>query len=61
MMIDRQLVGDVILAALLAVPTAALARPEGVPHIRTAMTSTKAHVPATALASAGDRQVGLFR
>lgn len=59
-MIDRQLVGDVLLAALLAVPTAALARPD-VPRIQTAAAPAKAHVPVTALATAADRQVGLFR
>jgi hypothetical protein len=61
MMVDRQLLGDLILAVLLAVPTAALARPEGIPQIRTAVAPTRAHVPVTALATAGDRQVGLFR
>ena len=60
-MIDRQLIGDLILAVLLAVPTAALARPEGVPQIRTATVSTPKPVPATALATAADRQIGLFR
>lgn len=60
-MLDRQLIGDVVLAVLLAVPTATLARPAGVPHIRTAVVSAPAPSPAAALATAADRQIGLFR
>jgi hypothetical protein len=60
-MIDRQLIGDVVLAALVAIPAAALARPDGVPHIRTAATSVASQSSAAALAPAGDRQVGIFR
>lgn len=58
-MIDRQLLGDVALAALIALPTAALARPDPIP--RTAAVSTAQHNAAAALASAADRQVGLYR
>jgi hypothetical protein len=36
-MIDRHLIGDVVLAALLAIPTAALARPDAVSHLGTAV------------------------
>jgi hypothetical protein len=60
-MIDRQLIGDVVLAALVAIPAAALARPGGVPQIRTAATSVAAQNSAAALAPAADRQVGIFR
>jgi hypothetical protein len=59
-MVDRQLIGDVVLAALLAIPAAALARPDGVPQIRTAASAPMQN-SAAALAPAGDRQVGLFR
>jgi len=59
-MIDRQLIGDVVIAALVAIPAAALARPDPVPHVRTAV-STPAHNAAVALAPAGDRQIGLYR
>ena len=58
-MIDRQLLGDVVLAALVAIPTAALARADNAPP-RQAV-SAPAHVSTVALASAGERQVGLFR
>jgi len=58
MMFDRQLLGDVLLALLVAIPTAALARPETVPHRQTAAPT---HAPAVALASAADRQIGLYR
>jgi hypothetical protein len=60
-MIDRQLIGDVVFAALLAIPAAALARPDGVPQIRTAATSVPVENSAAALAPAADRQVGIFR
>jgi hypothetical protein len=61
LMIDRQLVGDVILAALLAIPTVALARPESVAHARAAAASIPGHNSMLALASIADRQVGIFR
>lgn len=57
-MVDRQFVGDVMLALLVAIPTAALAQPEEVPH-RHATLSAPAGKPA--LASAADRQIGLYR
>lgn len=60
-MIDRQLVGDVVLAALIAIPTAALARPETTVPKRTTAISAPARNSALALASAADRQVGLVR
>ena len=59
-MIDRQLIGDVVLAALVAIPAAALARPD-LPQIRTAASSAPAAKPAIALAPAEERQVGIFR
>lgn len=59
-MVDRQFVGDVALALLVAIPTAALAQPEAVPH-RHATLSAPAGKPAPALASAADRQIGLYR
>jgi hypothetical protein len=61
MMIDRQLIGDVVLAALIAIPAAALARTNGVPHIRTAMTTSPPGNSAAALAPAAERQVGIYR
>ena len=60
-MIDRHLLGDVVLAALLAIPTAALARPEVVPHLRSAVGPVKAANAAAALAPAADRQIGFTR
>ncbi|NUQ17376.1 MAG: hypothetical protein HOP95_02805 [Sphingomonas sp.] len=60
-MIDRQLIGDVVLAALLAIPTAALARADGVPKVPTVATSTTTGNSAAALAPAAERQVGIFR
>ena len=60
-MIDRQLIGDVVLAALVAIPAAALARPDGAPHIRTAAAPAAIHNSAVALAPAAERQVGIFR
>ena len=61
-MLDRQLIGDVILAALLAIPAVALARPESVAHARAAAAaSIPAHNSMLALASTADRQVGIFR
>ena len=60
-MIDRQLIGDVVLAALVAIPTAALARPEPAPHNPPPSISAAVHSSAIALAPAGERQVGIFR
>ena len=60
-MFDRQLLGDVVVAVLVAVPAAALARPQAIPLRPTAPLSAPATNSAVALASAGDRQVGLFR
>ena len=60
-MIDRQLLGDVVLAALVAIPAAALARPEAVSHRHPAAATTTAQNSTIALAPAGVRQVGLFR
>ena len=59
-MVDRQFVGDVMLALLVAIPTAALAQPEAVQH-RDSNPSAPAGKPAPALASAADRQIGLYR
>jgi hypothetical protein len=59
-MIDRQLLGDVVLAALVAIPIAALARPESAPQ-NPSTVSASAQNSAVALASAGERQVGIFR
>jgi hypothetical protein len=61
MMIDRQLIGDVVLAALIAIPAAALARTDGVPYIRTAMTTSAPGNSAAALAPAAERQIGIYR
>lgn len=60
-MIDRQLIGDVVLAALIAIPAAAIARPDTVVPKRTTAISTPAGNSTLALASAADRQVGLVR
>ena len=57
-MFDRQLLGDVVLALLVAIPTAAIARPETLPHRTSAAPAQKS---AIALASAADRQIGLYR
>lgn len=59
-MIDRQLIGDIVLAALVAIPAAALARPD-LPQVRTATSSVPTASPAAALAPAAERQVGIFR
>ena len=59
-MIDRQQVGDVIFAILIAVPAAALAQPDSTTH-RQALHSAEAQKSVVVLASAADRQVGLFR
>ena len=60
-MIDRQLIGDVVLAALIAIPTAVIAKPDVVTHRQTAAIASPDQNSAIALASAGERQVGLFR
>ena len=60
-MIDRQLIGDVLLAALVAIPAAAIARPDAVPNVRTAATPAATHYSAAALAPAAERQTGIFR
>lgn len=60
MMVDRQFVGDVALALLVAIPTATLAQPEPVQR-RHASLSAPAGKLAPALASAADRQIGLYR
>ena len=60
-MIDRQQVGDVIFAILIAVPAAALAQPDSTTHRRAALHSAEAQKSVVVLASAADRQVGLFR
>ncbi|HYX47633.1 MAG TPA: hypothetical protein VE820_12530 [Sphingomicrobium sp.] len=57
-MVDRQFVGDVMLALLVAIPTAALAQPEAVPHRHSPDAVKKS---TQALAPAGDRQIGLYR
>jgi hypothetical protein len=61
MMIDRQLLGDVALAALLAVSTTAVARPQSAARDQTSTRWAPAAKSVIALASAGDRQVGLYR
>lgn len=60
-MFDRQLLGDVVLAALIALPSAALARPDPTVAPRAAAISAPQHNSAAALASAADRQIGLYR
>jgi hypothetical protein len=60
-MIDRQLLGDVALAALIALPGAALARPDAGVAPRTAAVSAPQHNSAVVLASAADRQIGFNR
>lgn len=60
-MIDRQLLGDVALATLLAVSTTALARPQSAAHNQTNSHAPAAAKSVVALASAGDRQIGLYR
>ena len=59
-MFDRQLLGDVALAAAIAIPSVALARPQAVPHHETAAPAPS-QASTVALASAADRQIGLFR
>ncbi len=60
-MLDRHRIGDVILAILIAVPATALAQPDSRPHRHEAPDSVPAQKSAAVLASAADRQVGLFR
>jgi hypothetical protein len=60
MVLDRQLVGDVVLAMLIAIPSATLARPVCVPRHSNAL-PTHPQNATLALASAADRQVGMFR
>ena len=59
-MVDRQFVGDVVLALLVAIPTAALAQPETVAHRHAALSAAASKAPPV-LAPAGDRQIGLYR
>jgi hypothetical protein len=59
-MIDRQLLGDVALAVLIAVPSAALARSERAPQPPTAAATAQQN-STIVLASAADRQIGLYR
>ncbi len=58
---DRQQIGDVILAILIAVPATALSQPDSRPQRHKASDSVPAQKSAAVLASAADRQVGLFR
>ena len=60
-MIDRQLIGDVVLAALVAIPAAALARPDGAAHVRTVHATTPVQNSAAALAPTAERQIGIYR
>ena len=60
-MFDRQLIGDVVLAAVIAIPTVALARPQAVPHREPTTIAAPSQQSTIALASAADRQIGLFR
>ena len=60
-MIDRQLIGDVVLAALVAIPAAALARPDGNAHARMAQATTPVQNSTAALAPTAERQVGIYR
>ena len=63
-MIDRQLLGDVALAVLIAVPSAALARSERAPQPppnAASATATPQQTWTMVLASAADRQIGLYR
>ena len=60
-MIDRHLIGDIALAVLIAIPAAALARPAPVAPVKHEASSAPAERPLPALASASERQIGLFR
>jgi membrane-associated phospholipid phosphatase len=55
-MLHRHWIGDVILAGLIAIPTAVLAQPDPVPQHQAASTPVQ-----KSLASAADRQIGLYR
>jgi hypothetical protein len=59
-MLYRHWIGDVMLAILIAVPAAALAQPDST-TFRQAAHSPAAQKSAVVLASAAERQVGLFR
>lgn len=52
----RHWLGDVALAVLIAVPASALARPDAVTHRQAA-----AEPAQKSLATAADRQIGLYR
>ena len=58
---DRQMIGDVLLAILVAIPATALAQPETAPRHHAASLSVPAEKSTLALASTADRQVGLYR
>ncbi len=60
-MVDRQLLGDVVVALLIAIPAAALGTPQTLPHDRPGLAAGLEQTSAAALASAADRQIGLFR
>lgn len=60
-MVDRQLLGDIALAVLIAVPSAALARSERVAQPPASALATPQQNMTVVLASAGDREVGLYR
>jgi hypothetical protein len=59
-MIARHLIGDVALAVLIAVPVTVLARPQAVRHDQASSSFTQ-QKSTVALATAADRQIGLFR
>jgi len=60
-MLARQLIGDVMMEFIIAVPTAAFLQPEASsPHRHGAGTQAPKQ-PMPALATAADRQVGLYR
>jgi hypothetical protein len=60
-MFDRQPIGDLALVALIALAGAALARPDQAGPPQQAATSLPQHNSAPALASAAERQIGLYR
>lgn len=55
-MLHRHWLGDVALAVLIAVPAAVLARPDAVTHREAASAPAQ-----KSLATAADRQIGLYR
>ena len=55
-MLHRHWLGDVALAVLIAVPAAVLARPDAVTHREAASEPAQ-----KSLATAADRQIGLYR